>query len=71
MKILGWHAMGLSKFADGETPVIGNLGGDISDESCITDSPFAVKILWLAVGFPSLTFLIISYCCVFFKALSL
>jgi hypothetical protein len=52
----GRHAIGLSMSSDGDTPVIGDLGGDISDESRITDSSFAVEDPLVAPLFPLLHF---------------
>jgi hypothetical protein len=48
------HAMGLRKFSDGDTPVIGDLDGDIGDESRIADSAFAVEDPLVGSRFPCL-----------------
>jgi hypothetical protein len=53
---LGRHAMDLRKFSDSETPVIGDLGSDIGDESRITDSAFAVEDPLVGSWFPLLHF---------------
>ena len=50
------HAMGLRKFSDGNTPVIGDLGGNIGDESRIADSAFAVEEPLVGSRFPLLHF---------------
>jgi hypothetical protein len=46
--------MGLSKFLDGDMPVIGDLGGVIGDENRITDSPFATEESLVGRWFPLL-----------------
>jgi hypothetical protein len=48
--------MGLSKFADCDTLVIGDLGNDIGDKSRITDSPFAFEEPLVGCWFPLLNF---------------
>jgi hypothetical protein len=50
------HAMGLSKSSDSDTPVIGDLGGNIGDESQIADSAFAVEEPLVGSRFPLLHF---------------
>jgi hypothetical protein len=53
------HAMGLSKSSDSDTPVIGDLGGDIddiSDKSRITDSSLAIEDPLVGHWFPLLHF---------------
>jgi hypothetical protein len=52
----GRHAIGLSKYLDGDTPVIGDLGGDIEDESQIAGLPFAVEDPLVSCLFPLLNF---------------
>jgi hypothetical protein len=53
----GRHAIGLSKSSDGDTPVIGDLGDDISDESRISDSSFTVEDPLIGLRFPLLHFM--------------
>jgi hypothetical protein len=56
---------------DGDTPVIGDLGGDIVDESRIADSAFAVEDPLVGSWFPLLHYTDDLQQLVFFKALSL
>jgi hypothetical protein len=48
--------MGLSKSSDSDMPVIGDLGGDIGDESRIADSAFSVEEPLVGSRFPLLHF---------------
>ncbi len=52
----GRHAMGLQRFSDSDTPVIGDLGGDIGDENRIADSAFAIEDPLVSNWFPLLHF---------------
>ncbi len=53
----GRHPIGLSNSSDGDTPVIGDLGDDIGDESRISDSSFAVEDPLVGLRFPLLHFM--------------
>jgi hypothetical protein len=57
MDVPGRHAMGLCKFLDGDMPVIGDLGGDIGNESQIADSSFAIEELLVSSRLPLLHFM--------------
>jgi hypothetical protein len=50
------HAMGLRQSSNSDTPVIGDLDGNIGNESRIADSAFAVEDPLVGSRFPRLNF---------------